>query len=290
MSTTKYIRPMGFGEFFRVSLNLFVRTIWPLWMIYLLIVFTFNPVFRWFFINFVPTEWQRVAWDLHVFAFILLPAFFIGPAMLTISNVILERPKKTVANFRLGMSLSMIFKILMFYSPVLILIPLLRYSIRASSGMLFLLFTIPLLFFTPIWVFYPIALLLEKKNVVDSVRRIRTFVSGQFKRLLQIQLLLILFIALITPFALYYAEYYSMTVDKISYLEFISSATSKALFGALADFLSDALFLAMPLPLGFAITMYVLHYYQVRAVKENYSEELLAQELGYQPIEEMMTV
>jgi hypothetical protein len=41
---------------------------------------------------------------------------------------------------------------------------------------------------------------------------------------------------------------------------------------------------------GFISLPYVFVYYEYRARYENYSEELLAEEMGYQPMEEMMNV
>jgi hypothetical protein len=46
----------------------------------------------------------------------------------------------------------------------------------------------------------------------------------------------------------------------------------------------------LPLITGFSSLPYVFIYYEYRARHENFSEELLTQEMGYQPMEEMMNV
>ena len=311
MYASKYIRPMSFGELVRSVLGIFIKTVWPIWLIYILITFAYDPVFSWAFgyaLQSVPGSdpvsigWVTAVWDLHLLPFIILPAFFIGPSMLTISNIVLVKRKKTFTNFLKGTSFGMIFKILLFFLPILILLPVLRYAHVEGLqpfqkfGTLFLLFTIPLLLLMPVWVFYPMIILLEKKNILESIKRIPAFVSGQFKRLLQIQILLILLTVLVIPLGIYYNDYYSSLVyiDYPSFPVFISSIHSfgdlKWGYTMLADYIANSLFYVMPLIFGFAISMYVLYYYQVRAEKENFTEELLAQELGYQLVEEMMTV
>jgi hypothetical protein len=189
-----------------------------------------------------------------------------------------------------GMSVSMILRIFLYFSPALIImlvLYLLGYKIFGNFGTLYLVFTIPLLLFTPIWVFYPMILLLEKRSVIESIRRTGTFISGQLKRLFQIQVLSIVLTSLITPIGI---SYWQKTYNILPITDPVYVQLGWSYYTVLKNFVSMGLFFTMPLTIGYAITMYVLHYYQVRAEKENFTEELLAQELGYQPIEEMMTV
>lgn len=293
MSTSKYIRSMSFGELMRSTFSLYLKSFWPVWFILILINLLFDPIIQRFILAIGLDNLQTL-----LLVPIFLPALFIGPAMLIISNIVLERPKKSLTSFLKGMSLGMILKIFLLFSPILIIILVSRILglLGPYFEKLYLLFSIPLLVLTPLWVFYPMSLLLEKKSVLEAMRRTKTFTGGQVKRLLQIQLLTILLSALFWPLGI--ARYFLMWLPDTPVAEWFGFG----LFGivdvigiggvvnAIVNRIANGLVLVLPITLGFVITMYILHYYQVRAEKENFSEELLAQELGYQPMEEMMNV
>jgi len=295
MTTSTYIRPMNFGEWIRSTLRIYAIAFWPFWAIVILIFFTLDQLYIAYWSSGSATN-EII--NLLLLGFALLPVFFVGSAMLTISNIVLARPKKTLTSFTKGMSLGMILKIFLFLSPLLIL--MLIIGLRAGFNFWpwsYLMFTVPFLFFTPVWVFYPMILLLEKKSFFESIRRTKTFISGQIKRLLQIQILLILLTVLVIPLGI---KYYLIMYHQMPFFELFRDFAAVG-FGYsekyqmnglffLADRIAGGLYYVVPLVLGFGICAYVLHYYQVRAEKENFNEELLTQELGYQPMEEMMTV
>jgi hypothetical protein len=282
MSTTKYIRPMGFIELIRSALKIYIRTIWPLWILVLLTYLGLDFAF----LKLSPIAGQNLI-TLLLVIFILLPVFFIGPSMLTISNVILERPQKVLANFRKGMSFGMLLKTALYFFHILAAIVILSIYglVQDYYSYVFMIFTVPLLFFAPVWVFYPMILLLEKKSILKSIRRTMIFISRQIKRLFQIQILLTFLTGLLLPLGIiYYQTLYGLA--PISYsLEYWKEYPHRT-----TDRIAGGLYYSVPFVLGLGIILYVLHYYQVRAEKENFSEELLAQELGYQPMEEMMNV
>jgi hypothetical protein len=281
---------MDTGELIRAALKMYWKSFWPLWAIFTPISLGFDLLFKWFTSR---TQIPEAIWGFYFLIMIFLPALFIGPAMLNISNVILERPGKTLTSFGRGMSPGMILKIFLFFAPVIVLILILRYGnipglsiIFTQFGVLFLIFNIPLLFLTPLWIFYPMILLLEKKSILQSVRRLRIFASGQFRKLVPIQVLLVLITVILIPLGGYI--YRSIYPEEFSTL--VTGVLEDQHWAYLPWIISNCLFYIVTIPFGIGITTYVLHYYQVRAAKENFNEELLAQELGYQPIEEMMTV
>ena len=189
------------------------------------------------------------------------------------------------------MSLGMILKIFLYFSPALIAIIvliILDYQVFGNFGTFYLIFTVPLLLLTPIWIFYPMILLLKKKGFTESIRRMGTFISGQLKRLFQIQILSKVLTSILTPIGMKYWQnaYNILPINDPVYAQVLGWSY----YTVLRNYISMGLFFTMPLTFGIMITMYVLHYYQVRAENEKFTEELLAQELGYQPVEEMMTV
>jgi hypothetical protein len=110
------------------------------------------------------------------------------------------------------------------------------------------------------------------------------FISGQLKRLFQIQILLAVLTGLLLPLGIFY---YTILYRSGSNTLVGTGADANYIF---FDYVAGGLYYAVPIVLGLSNILYVFHYYQVRAEKEGFNEELLAQELGYQPIEEMMTV
>jgi hypothetical protein len=278
---------MDTGEFIRAALKMYWKTFWPLWAIFTPIPPAFSNLFYALFYNdHFSLPDGSIIWPFYLLVLTVLPALFIGPAILNISNVILERPKKTLTSFLRGMSAGMILKIFLFFTPYLVLLVIL-YSNTQHPTLLYVTFNILLLFLTPLWIFYPMILLLEKKSVLQTVRRLRIFASGQFRKLAQIQIFLLLITVILIPLGGYIFQARS---PDVFYRIVVWGVLERQKWDYLPNLIMNCLFYVMTIPFGIAITAYVLHYYQVRAEKENFSEELLAQELGYQPIEEMMTV
>ncbi len=244
MSTSKYIRPMSFGETIGTMYRLYVRFMVPILVLNILIA--------------VMSWW------------VLLVGAFVGPVLMMTSNAILGKSPKVWDSFRRGIisvSFLKIAVVSIVYIVLILIAALLAGALNKemAAGLPMLIY--PYLFLSPLWIFIPMIMLLEKKGLRASIRRSFQILRKDFSRILQMDIFITLF--------------------------FIVIAFLWALLGGLsADNFAVGSVVALFLTLitGFASMPYVFVYYEYRARYENYTEELLTEELGYQPIEEMLTV
>lgn len=188
----------------------------------------------------------------------LIVGAFVGPVLLMTSNAILGKPVKAIESFRNGIFSVAFVKIAVSSIIYLVVVFLITIGFQSLTAVFYVYILL-----IPLWIFTPMIILLEKKSLWDSVKRSFSILTKNLVKILQMDILVLL----------------------------IYSALGAAL-GFLIQEMEIGFTLAFFIPLitGFSTLPYVFVYYEFRARHENYSEELLAQELGYQPIEEMMTV
>jgi hypothetical protein len=186
---------------------------------------------------------------------VLIVGAFVGPVLLMTSNAILGKPLKIVESFRKGIFSAAFIKIAVSSIIYVGAVFLLAMSFPLEYALYIYIALVPL------WIFTPMIILLEKKGLWDSVKRSFYILRNNLGKILQIDILILVVYTLVA-----------------------------ALLG-FGDF-STGLIIAFFIPLltGFSSLPYVFVYYEFRARHENYSEELLAQELGYQPLQEMMSI
>lgn len=244
MSTSKYIRPMSFGETISTMYRLYVRFMVPILVLNILIA--------------VMSWW------------VLLVGAFVGPVLMMTSNAILGKSPKILDSFRRGIISVSFLKIAAVSIGYILLIAIpaiLMGAFEKEIGVGLPMLIYPYLFLSPLWIFIPMIMLLEKKGLRASIRRSFQILRKGFWRILQMDIFITLFFIVI-------AYLFALLLGV--------NAENFAVGSVIALFLT--------LITGFASMPYVFVYYEYRARHENYSEELLTEELGYQPIEEMLTV
>lgn len=202
---------------------------------------------------------------------VLIVGAFVGPVLLMTSNAILGKPLKVWGSFSKGIFSFAFLKIAISSIGYILLVAIIGLPIILSMdtfrGLLFLILVYIILL--PIWIFIPMIMLLEKTGLRASIKRSFQLLRENFSRTLQMDIYIVaVFLVLAVLF----------------YVALGRPATSDTQIGLLAVLFMIFLFT------GFSSLPYVFVYYEYRARHENYSEELLAEELGYQPIEEMLTV
>lgn len=251
MSQSNYIRKMNIFQLFTTTVVLAFKNFWPLTVI---------NVITW-----IPS------------LFYTLMGLFMGPTLIAASNAILGRPIKVADSFKRGMSPKYLWQFVLVLIPAFIIILLLNdplfaffdgifdFSIYEEGfGDIFTLFLLYFLLF-PLYVFFPMAHFLEKLSFRSALKRTFQIIRGNWLRILLVTVLFFVFWPI-----------YNYTLGYQLFLWFGS------------DLLSVYILVFILVP--FISLFYMLMYYEYRARNENYSEEILAQEMGYQPMQEMMTV
>ena len=233
MSTSKYIRPMSFREIL-------------------------GAMFRLYWKIFIPILILNIVVDYLTVGIGLIFGIFVGPVLLMTSNAILGKRVKVWQSIKKGVTLGNLFKI-GFYILLFLLICLPILSLIYSSYVIVTLY----IFLTPLWVFVPMIMLLEKRGLGASIKRSFQVIRNNFSRILTMTFFLIILGSIIGALA--------------------SALIADWDFGWLIGF---AVFSA----LGLNVIPYVFVYYEYRARAENFSEELLSQELGLQTMDEMMAI
>jgi hypothetical protein len=245
MSTSKYIRPMSFGETIGSMYRLYLKIMIPILLLNTLIV--------------------AMSW------WVLLVGAFVGPILIMTSNAILGKPLKVWGSFTRGIFSFAFLKIAISSIGYILLIAIifipLASSLDFSVGFLLLVYAYIILI--PIWVFIPMIMLLEKKGLRASIKRSFQILRKNLSRILQMDIFIIAIFTFMTILGSLLALLFETT-----------DAFAVGSILALLPFLFS----------GFSSLPYVFVYYEYRARHENYSEELLTEEMGYQPMEEMMSV
>jgi len=200
---------------------------------------------------------------------VLIVGAFVGPVLIMASNAILGRPLKVWGSFLSGIFSFAFLKIaISSIGYILIISPIFLALVnRTDFNVGFPVLVYSYIILLPIWVFIPMVMLLEKKGLRASIKRSFQILIKNFSRILQMDIFIVVFITVLAYLA------------------------SWLLGGGSDSFATGSAFaLLLFLFSGFSSLPYVFVYYEYRARHENYSEELLTEEMGYQPIEEMMTV
>jgi len=206
---------------------------------------------------------------------VLLVGAFVGPVLIMTSNAILGKPLKVWGSFRKGIFSVAFLKVALSsigYVFILYVIFFKSDLIFLESSVYFPLLIYSYIIFLPIWIFIPMILLLEKKGLRASIKRSFQILRKNFSRILQMDI----FIIVIFTFMAILGSLLALLVETVETTDIFAAGSVFALFPFLFS--------------GFSSLPYVFVYYEYRARHENYSEELLAQEMGYQPMEEMMNV
>ncbi len=263
MSTTKYIRPMCFDETLGSMFRLYWKILFPILILNIIIV--------------------AMAW------WVLPLGAFVGPILIMTSNAILGKPLKIWDSFLKGVFSASFLKIALVSIGYFVLIYIVNIQISTLDyersfgdvnynvldyGKLSYLYTT----LSPLWIFIPMIMLLEKKGLRASIKRSFQILRKNFFRIIQMDIFINICIAIVAY--LFEKLYWSNAGNPSAWYVFYSYYYGDPAYMALL-----LLFLT-----GFASLPYVFVYYEYRARYEDYSEELLAQEMGYQPMEEMMNV
>jgi len=264
MTTSTYIRPMRFGEIV-------------------------GSIFRLYWKIFIPIIILNIIVNYATLSIGLFTGIFVGPVLMMASDAILGKRLNIWGNIKKGISPGLFFKIALlsvvyitFTLIVSVLILLLlawvlialgldtnNQTIAAAGGAIWIGATLYIyLFLSAVWVFIPMIMLLEKKGLRASVKRSFQILWRNFGRVFLMALVVNLIVTVI-------AIVYSVATGQPDLTSWIEQG------GNFAFILASII--------GLNTLPYVFVYYEYRARKENFSEELLTQELGYQPIEEMMT-
>jgi hypothetical protein len=270
MADTKYIRPMSFRATIGTMYRLYLKIMVPITLLNIVVVIFLMRLSARFF-----SEDQLYGSDYLMLLTGLFAGVFVGPILMMTSNVILRKRVKVWESLRKGISLGLFLKITLVVIVYTIILAIIGKNIYNNLYISYVvgesIFIYGYLFLSPIWVFIPMIMILEKKGLRASFKRSFQILRKNFLRILQMDIFITLIFTILALILtnLEWDPAYSPDIN------FLSS-------------LSDAI--VIPVIFGFNTLPYVFVYYEYRARHENYSEELLTQEMGYQPMEEMMSV
>lgn len=253
MSLTNYIRPMNFRE----TVGIMFRLYWKVFIPILVMNIIINVI------------------TLSTFTFIGL---LVGPVLVMTSNVMLGQRVKVWQSIKKGVSVGLIFKMALVSVVFLGVIIVLAMIVGGIIGGIFnnenvglAIGIIIYALLSPLWIFIPMSMVLEKQSLRASIKRSFQILRKNFIRVVQMDIFVNLVLALITVLcALIFPD---------SSGDFPASLGN----GVIAAMLLAAI-------TGFNAFPFVFVYYDFRARFENYSDALLTEEMGYQPMEEMMNV
>jgi len=194
-----------------------------------------------------------------------LIAIYIGLAatIVAASNAVLGRPVSVGGALRRVFSARLIWRLLLASIEV---------GIRIEIG--FVLLIIPGIILSVWYLFFSPVLVLEKITARSVLlKRSRELVRGHFWRLLFVYGILFYIPYLVISFVM--GILVGLTGLDVLLAQLVSMVLG-SIYGLVAA------------PVGSLLL--TLLYYDLRARKENYNEELLAQEMGYRPLGEMVTV
>lgn len=251
MSLTNYIRPMSFRE----TVGLMFRLYWKVFIPIIVMNIIINVI------------------SLSVFTFI---GVLVGPVLIMTSNVMLGQRVKVWQSIKKGVSLGLIIKMAVVSIVFLGIIVLVAILVGGATAAIFndnigaAIGIIIYALLSPLWIFIPMIMLLEKQGMFVSIRRSFQILRKNFTRVVQMDLFVNLVLAVLSVlFAPIFPD--------------PSGAAASFENGVIAAMIVGAI-------TSFNVFPFVFVYYDYRARFENYSDALLTEELGYQPIEEMMTI
>jgi hypothetical protein len=235
---------------------------------------TIGTMYRLYLKMMIPIIILNLIVNYVTFGFGILVGIFVGPILMMASNAMLGQRVKALQSIKKGVSPGLFLKIALVSITYLLLvfiatIPFFSMTTYLVVGLYALLY----LFLAPLWIFIPMIMILEKLGLRASIRRSFQILRKNFSRILMMDAFIIAICLIITwVFA-------SIMAAGGSEPEPMYNLGISAIVAWLLASIT-----------GFNALPYVFVYYEYRARKENYTEELMTEEMGYQPIEEMMTV
>jgi len=258
MNAPRYVRPMGTTEIFRSAFELYRQHFLTLIIVNAFVVV---PLL-------LSSLTSSSIVQLVIFPFALIASYF-GLAVTTVaaSNAVLGRPVSVGGTFRRTFSARLIWRLLDVGLGV---------AVRIGIG--FVLLIIPGIVLSVWYLFFSPVIVLEKITAQSAVlKRSRELVQGHFWRVLFVYGIL------------FYIPYVVISSVIGSLVLFLGLAIGlDVLLVQLVNLVLDGLWGLVAAPIGSLLG--TLLYYDLRARKENYNEELLAQDMGYKPLGEMVTV
>jgi len=206
---------------------------------------------------------------LFTYAVYFLIFFVLGAMMVATSNGVLGRPVSVKNALQRVFAGRIGWKI--FLGGLLV-------GLGVVCGLI--LFIIPGIYLIIRWSFVTQAIVLEKEGVRDSLKRSGDLVRGNFW---------LVFFAYIISFAISLIATYGLNYLIIISLGIIGFNFYSAA-GAFLIKLTPGVYIGSLVTGPFLFLTNVVLYYSLRARKENYNEELLAVEMGYEPLPETITV
>ncbi len=269
MNKTSYVRPMGIIEMFRSVFELYRQHFFQLILVNAIIIIPslFSNMALFLGLQADSIALQCVLPSIFfIFTFI---AIYFGLAATTVaaSNAVLGRPVSARGAFQRVFSAQLIWRLF---------VASLEVGLRIELGMILLI--IPGII-ASVWylLFSPILVLEKIIHRPTLLKRSRELTRGHFWRVLFTYGILFY----IPNFIVSSIIGYQTVIIGVRMGLSILSSQIVSLF--VASFYS-----LVVAPVGSLLL--ILLYYDLRARKENYNEELLAQEMGYRPLGEMVTV
>jgi hypothetical protein len=286
MSTKRYVRPMGIVETVRSVFELYRRHFLKFILVNAVAVI---PLLLNEFVTLSSPSIgaAQSLWSLIFFVLLLITSY-LGLAVTTVaaSNAVLARPVSVSGAYSRVLSPKLIGRFLLCGTEVGIrveigLIPFIIATvvgIPVQIGLVLIPFGIILYIRYMYWA--PVFVLEKITARPPLLKRSRELARGDFWRLLFVY------------FILYYIPYLVLSfavrdlVQTISVEIFVNQGPS--LVAMFAYWILTYGYILVFAPIGSLLV--TLLYYTQRARKENYNEDLLAQDLEYKPLEEMVTV
>ncbi len=269
MATSGYIRRMNFVQMLGALVTIYRKSFVPLLLITLINVVITAVVY--IVLNSGPLASEdAVALIIGLLLFIFIPALSAGPVLVAMSNTVLGNKVKVSESYRGGLTIGLLFKtfvaalpagVVTFFAALLASTSLFSSSEFQGLGFISFLLFFFFLLFMPSWIYTPIILKLEKTAFFrSSVRGIKiSFKVFGWNILIAIACMII--------------------IGLIAALVYTSDNTAQIIYVIVA-----------PIVTMLAVSLYVMAYYQFRVRNENYTADTLSQELGFAPLDEMMTV
>ena len=186
--------------------------------------------------------------------FIFVPVLYTGPILVAMSNTVVGKKVLIMESYRSGFSVGLFFKTALVALPACLLAIII--SVATSIEYFYLFFLV----FMPSWIFFPMVSYLEKLGFAKAYSRSNKLAFANFGRNI---LIILACLAFSIPFLL------------------LGVALGSVLVGII---------IAVPFVTMLAVSLFVMAYYETRARRENYNGDALSQELGFAPLDEMMSM
>lgn len=290
MQETNFVRPMTLREIFRGSFVLYRRHFWTflaITLVYTLLYYPLNTLINWT----VPESGEELA---NILISPILN-FAYAATVIAASNAALGRPVKLLDSYRRVLTPRILLIMVVFGLPFQLVSflygEIYAAAVPAGERLTFAenlvdFFALPLVSVAvhTLLIFRAQVTVLEKRGLWDTIRRVVRLSLENFNRKLLVTTfiwkLFYFWLVLWIPFIL-------VTPPVLIYVLLTGSQPSDAAIWIGLQ-IPAALFELFVSPYGLLLS--ILLYYDVRARKEAYNQMVLAEEMGYQPITELITV